>query len=217
MCPSASSASRSVATMGSPLRLPLVITRGVSSSCMSRCCRGVAGSMMPISGKSPATFMAMGEPGLRSSSTMGRAGLSSRLASRSLTFACARAMSRSRTMTASGLLGRRLRVRRRPTAPSLQASHARCQPPSPLIASTSPACSRCAAHPMIASDSSRVRCCLSSCNVPSSSRVQVSGEVSGWTVAGEAPLVETVLTPRGTSPATVVPASHCVASRASIK
>ena len=155
--------------MGSPLRLPLVITRDVPSSCRSRCCRGVAGSMSPISGKSPATFGAMGELAVRSSSTMGRAGFSSNAASRSLTFAYARAISRSRTMTASGLVGRRLRVRRRPTASSLHALHARCQPPSPLIASTSPArrCSQACA--IIASDSSRVRCRLSRTSAPSSS------------------------------------------------
>ena len=172
--PSASRACASVATMGSPLRLPLVMTSGTSTQCMSRCCTGVEGSMMPSSGSAPAMPGAIAVPGLRCSKTMGRARCSSSAASFSFTTHSSRACARSRTMMASGLVGRCLRPRSARTACSSNAEHDRCHPPSPLMASTWPAERRVAASSMSASDCSRVRCAAGGTSAPDSSKTACS-------------------------------------------
>ena len=177
MLPSASSASASSATIGSPLRLPLVMISGMpSSASSSRCWTGVAGSMRPISGSAPATEGARVLPpaspqaagpllsfpldagasfSRRASKTMGRAGDASSAASASPTWHSVRVAARSRTMTASGLLGRRLRSRSIRTAASSRASQARCQPPRPFSAAILPSRRAAAIRSSRASEASR--------------------------------------------------------------
>ena len=166
-----SQASSSSTSMGSSERLPLVITSACTprspQAASRRCCSGVYGSMTPSSGRFQATASASigfgpspvdSEPVCtrRRSSTMGRTDPVSRAASALSTSQTPRTSSSVRIITASGLLLRRLRRRSSRTAASLPASHARWNPPRPLMATMLPAASRCAHRPMIASLSPRV-------------------------------------------------------------
>jgi len=96
--------------------------------------------MSPTSGLSGATSRAMGLPGLRGKSTIGRSGELSRRSAASLTSAIAFASVTERTITASGLASLCLRSRRRWTADGEVASQARWKPPRPLMATIIPSC-----------------------------------------------------------------------------
>ena len=125
MPPSRRSASALSLAMGSSLTLPLVITRGRPTSRSSTWWSGVYGSIAPRYLRPGATAADTGEPSRHLMSTMGHCGEVSSRSSSAVTRQCLLTSSMVDTITARGLYGRRFRSRRRRTASSLWASHAR--------------------------------------------------------------------------------------------
>ena len=186
--PSAMPASRSTASSwamqrGSPLRLPLVATRGRPSACASNWWRPEAGSITPRAGLPGATAsQAPGSavPSLaarssagkrRRNSTIGAAGW--RRARSSAAEQCTTASSWRgwATRRAKGLLGRCLRRRRRATASLWLASTSSWNPPTPCRARISPSRSRSQAAWRARSPSARGR--------PAASRKRRRGPQAG--------------------------------------
>ncbi len=94
--------------------------------------------MSPSFASPGATDGATPEPGRSARITIGRTGEVRRAHSSSLIAQTRRAVASSGTITASGFASRPLRSLRRRTAASLLASHARWNPPTPLIATMRP-------------------------------------------------------------------------------
>ena len=132
------SASSSSKAIGSSETLPLVITRGTLMSASSRWCSGVYGSITPSSRARGATVSVTAAPGLRGASTIGRSRERSSRSSSAPSTTSSAAAATSRTISANGLSSRCLRARSVATARSSAATHARWNPPSPLIATTPP-------------------------------------------------------------------------------
>src|SRR6476659_5906745 len=161
--------------IGSSERFPEVITSGRPASASRRWWSGVYGSISPTSEVSGATSDAIPDVSFLASSTIGRSVDSSSARSAGETCATDSASSRSRTITAKGFSSRLFRRRRRATASGEVASQARWNPPSPLMATISPA--------------TRARAAQRNGSVPSSnspsaesawSRGPHSGQALGW-------------------------------------
>ena len=128
---------------GSPLRLPLVATRGRPKPTASSWCNGEAGNITPkaaLPGATPAKGWRW--PGRNRSSTIGAAGCCSWSLSGSDSSTRGAMASRSATSRARGLAGRCLRWRNRATAAGLPAATSSWKPPTPCRAKIPPAASR---------------------------------------------------------------------------
>jgi hypothetical protein len=170
-------ASSTRCTMGSPERLPDVITRGRAASSSRSACSGVVGSIKPSSvPPAPgATERAMHESLRRGTSTIGRASESSSARSSASSTACFSASASEPTITAKGLRPRRLHRRSSETAGSLVASHASWKPPIPRMARAPPAHRICCASASADTPSAR--------SAPSGANAESRGPQSGHVVA----------------------------------
>ena len=146
-CPRAARAPRrSSMQIGSSLALPLVITSGPPAARSSRWCSGVDGSIAPCR-RWPGATPGASRPRSRTEHDRRPPGRERRGLASASDSNQRRAPRRGRgTITANGLSGRRFRARSRATAASSVASHARWNPPSPLIATISPRASSAAAR-----------------------------------------------------------------------
>ena len=126
---------------GSPLKLPLVTTRGFLHISISSACTGEDGSIIPAKRLNMHTEGAKSTFFLLTASTMGASGDASSRFSSSVKWHRASAAAISGTITANGLASLPFSFLSRLTAPSDAASASNWKPPTPMRATIRPSAS----------------------------------------------------------------------------